>query len=125
MRADRQGARLLGSLRALCLALCLALFLGLSLGLACEPGRSFSCLDPTRIVELEDIHYEGVDCPAAIAVAESRLTTAYYRKACEQLAPGAGLPERVDDAHVAACRPAAEEAGGSLLGIQLCCPPAD
>jgi len=94
------------------------------LGMVCEreAPRSFECADPARVQELAGVHYEDVDCDAAIRSAESRLTAAYYRKACEQLAPDAGVPPRVSDAHVARCEPASSDQGGSLLYIQVCCP---
>ena len=103
--------------------LALAAAVSLSLGLACGPGapeRSFDCPASERVTRVEGVHYEGVPCEAAIAAAESRPGTAYYRKACEQLAPDAGLPGPVDDAYVASCRPADD--GGSILTIELCCP---
>jgi hypothetical protein len=118
VRVDRRGV-----LASVAGTLCASVLLSLSLGLACGPGgpeRSFECPAPERVTRVEDVHYEGVDCDEAIASAESRLTTAYYRKACEQLAPRAGLPARVDDAYVESCRDADE--GGSTLTVELCCP---
>lgn len=93
-----------------------------TLGLSCEQPRSFECAAPEQVTRVAGVHYEGLACEAAIASAEGRLTAAYYRKACEQLAPRSGLPGSVDDAYVTACRPAGEQAGGSLLDIDLCCP---
>ena len=101
----------------------LGLAASLCLGLACgptAPERSFECPAPERVTRVEGVHYEGASCDAAIAAAESRPGTAYYRKACEQLAPDAGLPGPVSDAYVASCEPADD--GGSILTIQLCCP---
>lgn len=104
-------------------ALCALALLG-SLGMACEgaDSRSFECADPAKIQELSGIHYEGVGCDEAIRSAESRLTTAYYRKACEQLAPREGVPATVKDAYVSRCDAAADDAGGSVLDIRVCCP---
>ncbi len=93
-------------------------------GVACEkePVRSFDCPRSEQVTHLEGVHYEGLACDDAIARAEARPTAAYYRKACEQLAPRKGVPPRVEDAYVASCRPAAGEDGGSLLDIDVCCP---
>ena len=105
-------------------AVALAIVGALCLGLACGPSgpeRSLECAAMTQVTRVEDVHYEGVACDSAIAGAESRLTTAYYRKACEQLAPRDGVPPRVLDAYVVRCSPADE--GGSMLTIDLCCPP--
>lgn len=90
---------------------------------ACERAapRAFECGSPDRVAELADVHYEDVDCEAATRSAEARLTAAFYRKACQQRAPSAGLPERVSDAFVTSCTPDSGEAGGSLLQIRLCC----
>jgi hypothetical protein len=95
-----------------------------SLGMLCDRDepRSFECADPAQVQELAGVHYEDVDCEAAIESAERRLTTAYYRKSCEQLAPSEGTPANVLDAYVASCAPATGDAGGSILTIQLCCP---
>lgn len=95
----------------------------LCLGMACEgeAPRSFECSSPDRVQELAGVHYENTDCEAAIRSAETRLTAAFYRKACQQLAPSAGLPDAVGDAYVASCIPATGDAGGSILQIQLCC----
>jgi hypothetical protein len=98
----------------------LSLLALLGLGMACEEPRSFECANPDQVQEIDGVHYEDLDCDAAIQTAEARLTTAYYRKACEQLAPSEGVPDRVTDAHVAHCQPAEE--GGSIVDILLCCP---
>jgi hypothetical protein len=114
VRAER-GQRLAVASLGLAASLCL--------GLACgptAPERSFECGAPERVTRVEGVHYEGVSCEAAIAAAESRPGTAYYRKACEQLAPDAGLPGPVTDAYVTSCEPAPD--GGSILSLELCCP---
>ena len=80
---------------------------------------------PARVATLEKVHYEDASCEDAIRSAESSLHAAYFRKACEQLAPLKGLPGPATDAQVAAC----EETGpdgvwgpGALLQIEVCCP---
>ncbi len=95
----------------------------LCLGMACEreAPRDLECGSPDHVKELAGVHYQDADCEAAIQSAETRLSAAFYRKACQQLAPSAGLPERVSDAHVTSCIPAIGDAGGSILQIQLCC----
>ncbi len=95
----------------------------LCLGTACEreAPQILECGSPDQVVELSGVHYEDAECEAAIQSAETRLGAAFYRKACQQLAPSAGLPERVSDAHVTSCIPAIGDAGGSTLQIQLCC----
>ena len=101
----------------LCLCLCL--------GLACDEGeadRSFECASLERVAHIAHAHYEGVDCETAIRSAESRLSAAYYRKACEQRSPAQGVPDAVSDAYVSACAPGNEEQGGSILQIEVCCP---
>ncbi len=94
------------------------------LGLACEreAPRSLECPTPEQVTRVDGVQYEGFDCDAAIARAESRLTTAYYRKACEQLAPSAGLPPTALDAFVSRCRPADPIEGGAVLDLEICCP---
>jgi len=102
----------------------LAVLAALCLGVACERGEehALECPSQDRIVRLDDVHYPGADCETAIANAESHLAAAYYRKACEQLAPAAGLPERVSDAWVSGCTPVDGEAAGATLQISVCCP---
>ena len=95
--------------------------LGADCGLAPEPP-GLQCASASRITTLSGVHYEGADCEAAVAAAESRPQSAHYRKACEQLAPSAGLPSPATDVYVASCRPAGEELGGSLLDVEVCCP---
>lgn len=99
-----------------------AVLAALGLGLACDeaaPIRSFECAVPAKVTHLRDIHYEGASCEVAIASAESHLAAAYFRKACEQLAPDRGVPERVADAYVSSCAASAEE--GAVLQIDVCC----
>ena len=99
--------------------------LALCLGLACDrPAavRSLDCPSSDRVTRIADVHYEGADCESAVASAESHLAAAYYRKACEQLAPREGVPARVSDAYVTRCAPAAAAQGGSILDIEVCCP---
>jgi hypothetical protein len=92
--------------------------------MACEGSepRGFECSNPAQVQELRGVHYEDADCDAATRIAESRLTTAYYRKACEQRSPSEGVPANVSDAYVSRCEPATGDVGGSILLIQLCCP---
>ena len=87
-----------------------------------ELAEAFECASSAQVTHVADVHYEGVDCDVAIENAESRLSTAYYRKACEQLAPRKGVPPQVEDAYVSACRPTDEPEAGSMLDIDLCCP---
>ena len=97
----------------------------LSLGLACEEGegeRSFECPSVERAARIAHVHYEGVRCDSAIRSAESHLSAAYYRKACEQRSPSEGLPDAVSDAYVSTCVPGNDEQGGSILQIEICCP---
>ena len=106
------------------LAVGLAVAATLSLGLACERGdgeRSFECPSLEQVAHLSHVHYENVDCDTATRAAESNLSAAYYRKACEQLSPIEGLPDAVDDAYVSACEPGTDQQGGSVLQIELCC----
>lgn len=112
-------------MRAEGLQLALAIPVLAGLVLACESGpeeHALDCPSHDRVVRLDDVHYEGLDCDAAIASAESHLSAAYYRKACEQLDPSAGVPARVSDAWVSGCTPRDDEAGGATLQIVLCCP---
>ena len=94
------------------------------LGMACEDSepRSLQCPHPDQVQELAGVHYEDVGCEDAIRSAEARLTTAYYRKACEQLTPSQGVATQVVDAYVFRCEPATGDTGGSILQIQICCP---
>ncbi len=100
-------------------------------GAACEGGfgerggRAFECPSAERVTQLRDIHYPDESCDGAISKAEMHLTAAYFRKACQQLAPSAPLPRRVRDAYVSSCEPASERDGferGAVLQIDLCCP---
>ena len=95
------------------------------LGLACEAdvgARAFECASLERVAHLAHVHYEEVECDSATQSAESHLSAAYYRKACEQLTPIGGLPNAVTDAYVSACAPGNSEQGGSILQIEICCP---
>jgi hypothetical protein len=77
------------------------------------------------VTHLRDIHYPEASCDGAIAQAETHLTAGYFRKACQQLAPAAGLPAKVSDVYVSACEAASERegfAGGSVVQIEVCCP---
>ena len=93
--------------------------------MACEGGggdRSFECASLERVAHLAHVHYEGADCDSATQSAESHLSAAYYRKACEQLTPSEGVPDSVSDAYVSACAPGNEQQGGAILQIEICCP---
>jgi hypothetical protein len=88
-------------------------------------GRAFECPSAQRVTQLSDVHYPDEGCDSAISKVEMHLTAAYFRKACQQLAPSAPLPRRVRDAYVSSCEPASERDGferGSVVQIDLCCP---
>ncbi len=98
---------------------------------ACEGGfgergdRAFECSSAARVTHLRDVHYPEESCDGAIAKAELHLTAAYFRKACQQLAPAAPLPRRVRDAYVSSCEPASEREGferGAVIQVDICCP---
>ena len=101
------------------------------LGAACEGGfgehrtRAFECPSSERVTHLRDIHYPEESCVGAIAQAEEHLAAAYFRKACQQLAPASGLPAKVSDVYVSACAAASERdgfEGGAVVQIDVCCP---
>jgi len=88
--------------------------------------RAVACHDPAKVVALRNTHYPDLTCKSAVKYAETRLTMAYYVKACQQLAPSAGLPLRVLAARVVACEPASRVAGqaderGVVAQVQICC----
>ena len=98
---------------------------------ACEGGfgerraRAFECPSSDRVTHLRDIHYPEASCDGAIAQAETHLTAGYFRKACQQLAPAAGLPSKVSDVYVSACEASSEREGfegGVVVQIDVCCP---
>jgi hypothetical protein len=88
-----------------------------------EP-RTLVCADPAKVVSLRDTHFPDESCRSATKLAETRLTMAFYRKACQQLAPSAGLPSRVAAAAVTSCEPAThreDHEGGVVAQIEICC----
>jgi hypothetical protein len=90
-----------------------------------EAPRELSCASPEKVVALLDTHFPDGSCATATTFAETRLTTAFYRKACQQLAPSAGLPGRVEAAVVTHCESATERDGydgGVVAQIEICCP---
>jgi hypothetical protein len=119
------------ALRSRCRAAVAALVWAGVAGTACEGGfgerggRAFECSSAARVTHLRDVHYPGESCDEAIAKAELHLTAAYFRKACQQLAPSAPLPRRVRDAYVSFCEPASEREGferGAVIQVDICCP---
>lgn len=77
------------------------------------------------MTQLRDVHYPEESCDDAIAQAERHLTAAYFRKACQQLAPADGLPGKVSDVYVSACQASSEREGfegGAVVQIDVCCP---
>jgi hypothetical protein len=74
---------------------------------------------------MESVHYPEDGCRAAVGKAEGRLTSGHYRRACEQMAPVAGLPTKVVEVRVTACSEAAAldgYEGGSVVWLDICCP---
>jgi hypothetical protein len=89
-----------------------------------DDGAGVSCGDPAKVVSLANSHYPEMTCESATRFAEQRLTTAYYLKACQQLAPSAGLPSSVEAAAVLSCEPARDVPGferGVVAQIEICC----
>jgi len=83
------------------------------------------CRLPHVVTKRERVRYPEDDCPAAIGKAEGRLTSGHYRRACQQMAPAAGLPTRVVEVRVTLCTDAAglpDSQGGSVLSVDICCP---
>jgi hypothetical protein len=111
--------------RRLCDAAIVALVVGtLSACTAPEEPRTFACEDSAKVVPLRDTHFPDESCETATKLAETRLTMAFYRKACQQLAPSAGLPGRVRAASVTSCESATKRDGydgGVVAQIEICC----
>ena len=83
------------------------------------------CRSPRVATRMEHIHYPEDDCRAAVRKAEDRLSSGHYRRACQQLAPAAGLPTKVVEVRATACFEAAsldDYEGGSGLWLDSCCP---
>jgi hypothetical protein len=83
------------------------------------------CESPHVVTTRERVRYPEDDCSAAIGKAEGRLTSGHYRRACQQMAPAAGLPTRVVEVRATVCADAAllpDFQGGSVLSVDICCP---
>lgn len=95
---------------------------------ACSAGneqRGLACPDRSRVVTLTDIHYPEETCESAVALAENRLQSAFYLKACRQLAPSEPLPSKAVAATVLRCESASTRdgfEGGVVTEIEVCCP---
>lgn len=83
------------------------------------------CRSPRVKTQMAHVHYPQDDCRSAVRKAEGRLASGHYRRACEQVAPAAGLPAKVVEVRVTACAEASSldgYEGGSVLWLDVCCP---
>lgn len=90
-----------------------------SVALCCEPPPSLSC-DVDEQASVGGLYYPGWTCAAAIANAESTLSSWHYRNACHQQV-GSDIADPAAEALVTSCTIDADN--NAVVSVDLCCEP--
>ncbi len=85
-----------------------------------EPAVRAPCLSGEAATSVTNLNFPDQSCETATALAEDRLTSLHYRRACQTLDQESLLPATVSRAEVTKCL--ATDGRGVFLDVEVCCP---